>query len=262
MTVRLSSNLRRFLAGSGSLKQALTNAEIRVYTGAQPASADAAPTGSLLVTYTAAAAARVAEAQAIGTVTLAGAAGSVNTLTIGGVAAIAAAVPFTTDLATTAGLLATAINEFQSSEEFFAVAAGAVVSIYALPGTGATPNAKAIATTVTTMTATPANFAGGTAGSNGLTWGAASTAGVLPRLATQTASGVGVAGGNGGWFRIVSGAADPNTASPAHPFVFRVDGSIGVGAGNGDMTLEGSSYFGADATHTIATFTASILNPS
>lgn len=260
MTVRLSTNLRNFIAGIGSFSHAMLNAEVRIYTGAQPATADAAPTGNLLVAFTLASAQRVAEAVASGTVTLAGAAGSVDTLKVNGIDAIAAPVAFSTDLATTAAALAKAINEHHAIEEYLAVAAGAVVTLYALPGTGAAANGRTVQATATTMTATPANLAGGVAGAGGLSWGGPAVAGAVQRRVGEVASGLGMVGGNGGWFRMCAGIADPNTANPAHPFVFRVDGSVGVGEGNGDLTLEGSNYFGADATHTLGTMPLIIQN--
>lgn len=56
MAWRLSTGLRNKLlgaaSGQGSLQQILANGQIRIYTGPQPASADAAETGSLLCTIT------------------------------------------------------------------------------------------------------------------------------------------------------------------------------------------------------------------
>ena len=48
MAIRMSSALQNYLLGSGSLTQALAFGVIEVYTGSQPASADDAPTGTLL----------------------------------------------------------------------------------------------------------------------------------------------------------------------------------------------------------------------
>lgn len=52
MAVRLSSGLANYMAGNGSLAGAFADAVIDLYTGAQPASADAAATGTLLGTLT------------------------------------------------------------------------------------------------------------------------------------------------------------------------------------------------------------------
>ena len=56
MAWRLSTGLRNKLlgaeSGEGSLKQIFANGQIRIYTGTQPASADAGETGTLLCTIT------------------------------------------------------------------------------------------------------------------------------------------------------------------------------------------------------------------
>ena len=51
MALRPSIALRNFVAEGGSLKKALSNCVLKVYSGAQPATAEAAPTGTLLCTY-------------------------------------------------------------------------------------------------------------------------------------------------------------------------------------------------------------------
>lgn len=52
MTVKLSTGLRNAMAGSTGFAGALANGVIHVYSGPQPVSADAAPTGTLLGTIT------------------------------------------------------------------------------------------------------------------------------------------------------------------------------------------------------------------
>lgn len=52
MTIRLSTGLRDRLAGTTGFAAAFANGVIEIYTGAQPASADAAVTGTLLGTVT------------------------------------------------------------------------------------------------------------------------------------------------------------------------------------------------------------------
>ena len=48
MTYKVSTGLRNQMLVSGSLRAALLNGKIRVFTGSEPASADAAETGTLL----------------------------------------------------------------------------------------------------------------------------------------------------------------------------------------------------------------------
>ena len=52
MTVRFSTGLRNLLAGTTGYASAFANGVIEIYSGTQPTSADAAPTGTLLGTIT------------------------------------------------------------------------------------------------------------------------------------------------------------------------------------------------------------------
>lgn len=52
MAIRFSTGLRNGLCGSLGFKDMLNGGHIKIYSGAQPASADYAETGSLLVTIT------------------------------------------------------------------------------------------------------------------------------------------------------------------------------------------------------------------
>ena len=63
MTIRQSTGLRNLLCGNDGFASAFKNGEIRIYTGTQPATADAAVTGTLLGVVTKDGAARVAEVQ-------------------------------------------------------------------------------------------------------------------------------------------------------------------------------------------------------
>lgn len=51
MAINLSTGLKDSVLVTGSLRSALTNGQLQIYTGAAPASADAAATGTLLNTY-------------------------------------------------------------------------------------------------------------------------------------------------------------------------------------------------------------------
>src|SRR5574340_1240964 len=142
MTFRFSIAARNFAAQHGSYKKAFQGGKILIYSGAQPSSADAAPTGTLLCTITKSSAAHTAEVLATGTVTLAtGAAGSVDTVTVNSVNILTnGAVPFNTSLTQTAADVATAINLSESYPEYTATSSGAVVTIKAARGAGAAPN--------------------------------------------------------------------------------------------------------------------------
>ncbi len=228
MALRLSTGLRNFMLQHGSAKNALQNGEIQVYSGAQPATADAAKTGTLLVTLTEDSDARTAEVLATGTMTLTGgASGSIDTVTVDGVNIIPqGAVAFNSSLTQTAADLAAAINLGMSSPEYTATSDGAVVTITAKRGTGAGPNTFVVTATLTTITASYTDMASGVSAVNGLRLGNAA-AGVLSKDSTQTWSGVAVADGTAGWARYVGSVADAGGAD-ATGTAIRLDGSCGT----------------------------------
>lgn len=249
MTLRLSTGLRDFVNQQGSVKKALQNGQISIYSGAQPANADAAPTGTLLATITANSAARTAEVLATGTVTLSGSSGSVTALTVNGVSIIDNAVPFNTSLTQTAADLATEINNAASAPDYTATSAGAVVTISAGRGTGASVNTFVVAATLTTMTATTANLAGGVTAANGLKFGT-SGSGVLSKLASQVWSGVASNSGTAGWFRFSGSVADSGVLDSVASEV-RMDGSVSTSGAQLNMS---STSITAGATQTISSF--------
>ena len=225
MTLRISTAARTFMAGIGSYKDAFNNGRIEVYTGAQPATADAAVTGTLLCTLTANSGARTAEVLSSGTLTLStGASGSVNTLTVNGLEIMGAAVAFVTDLPTTAAAVALQINTYHSYAEYIATSSGAVVTITAIPGSGTAPNTFVVAATYTTITGATGNMAGGVAAINGLRFGAPAggSIGILPG---QTWSGVNAATGTAGWYRRYGSVADTG-ALDSGLIYYREDGAI------------------------------------
>jgi len=52
MALKLSTGLRNFLLGEGSMRKAFEDAVMNIYSGAAPTYADDAPTGTLLVQIT------------------------------------------------------------------------------------------------------------------------------------------------------------------------------------------------------------------
>lgn len=104
----------------------------------------------------------VAEVLASATVTLGAAGGSIASVTVNGVVITSGAVAFNTDLTTTAAALAANINAFTSTPDYTATASGAIVTIKAKPGTGANPNGYVVSVSISGMTATVTNMAGGT----------------------------------------------------------------------------------------------------
>lgn len=236
MTVRLSTGLRNAKAGRLGFAGALNRGVIKVFTGAQPVSADAAETGTLLGTFSASSGAVTKETRATGSITLAtGASGSVNTVTVGGLNIIPdGAVNFNTSLSQTASDLCDAINRNGIME---ASVSGAVVTLKGRPGTGVTT--AAVSSTLTTITASYVNMGAGVAGIaplNGLILGVEAS-GVIAKLSTQVWSMAGVAAGTAGWARFYSSdGGDTGLLVSAAPWYSRLDGSCGVGAGDFQMS--------------------------
>jgi hypothetical protein len=255
MTWRPSKALRNYILEGGSLKHALSNCFIKLYTGAQPAAAETAPSGTLLCTYSLASGAPTREVQSVGSVDLTGgASGSVDTITVNSIAILPASVPFTTSLAVTAQLVADAINNNPKNHLYESyVTATDVINIRGKRGLGTLPNAWTVASTVTTITKTDANMAGGVDAVNGMQWGD-SAAGVLIKLASQTWSGVAGAAGTAGWFRIESAVNDAGGTDSTESII-RVDGAVATSGAEMNMT---PTSIAAAATQTITAFTVTL----
>lgn len=251
MSLRLSTALRNFLLQHGSLRQALQNGVIEIYSGSQPASGDSAVTGTLLCTATKSSGTRTAEVLATGTVTLTGgASGSVDTVTVNSVNIIPqGAVAFNTSLTQTAADLATAINKGLSSPEYKATSSGAVVTISALPGSGAGANGFVVTATLTTITASYANMASGVAPVNGLSFNNASS-GSIDKNDAETWSGVNVASGTAGWLRYKGSVTDAGAADSAAALI-RLDGAISTSGAEYNVS---NTTLTVGATHTISSF--------
>lgn len=255
MALRLSIAARNFIEQHGSYKKAFQGGKLLIYSGSQPATADAAPTGTLLCTITNASGAHTAEVLATGTVTLTGgAAGSVDTVTVNSVNILTnGSVPFNTSLTQTAADLAAAINLSESSPEYTATSSGAVVTITAARGSGTAPNTFVVSATLTTITATYANMSGGVAAVNGLSFGSAS-AGALAKKTGEAWSGVNAATGVAGWFRFVGAVADSGLADSSEAQV-RMDGAI---ATSGSQLNMSNTSLSSAATTTIDTWSVTL----
>lgn len=227
MTLRLSTGLRNLLTGGAGFGQIFNRGRIEIYTGSQPANADAMVTGTLLGTVSASSGAVTKETRASATITVAGSSGSINTVTVGTLNIIPdGAVPFRIDAATTAADLSDAINR---NGLFEASVASTVVTVRPRYGSGAGYNAIALATTVTTLTATSSgNIAGGVSPVNGLLFGSP-LLGTVAKSANQIWSFNAIATGTAGWFRLLSSdTADTGALLSAGPWYPRLDGSIAV----------------------------------
>lgn len=261
MTIRLSDGLRNALNEEGSLKRVLSNGWLSVYSGTQPASANDAFSGTLLCTYTLASGAHTKEVLPTGSLTIAGASGSIDTIkfAVGGGTAfdiLGGAVAFTGDINITATAVAAAINNNPANIFVTASTTGAsgVITFTGKRGVGATMNGWVPSGTGTTLTVgTPVNLGSGVTGVtavNGLRFGDSAT-GALVKHPDQTWSGVAAATGTAGWFRFSAAVADAHGADAAELYL-RMDGSIGTSGA--DLNLS-STTITAAATETILTWT-------
>lgn len=239
MAQRKSTGLVNFMADSGSARTALANARMFVYTGTQPASADDAVTGTLLVTLTKGSGAFTAEVLPQWKFTLAGSAGSVDSVKIGGVECLSEAVSYTTDLATTAASVAANITAAFTTPDYRATSSGASITITGPVGSGASLNSLSVVVTNTTLTttyndtgATGAVFTTGVTCVNGCNFQFPAVSGVLTKETTDW-SGVAVATGTAGWFRI---EADPSDNKGSSTTFRRLDGAISTSGAELNLT--------------------------
>ena len=250
MAYRQSAGLRNFLQEGGSLKQAFAGGKLLLYSGTQPASADAAVTGTLLCTYTLSSGAHTAEVKATGGTTLVGTVGSVDTFTVNSLEIMGTATAFDTDLTTTAAAVCTKINNNPKNAYFKATSSGAVITLTAKPGYGTLPNTWVVTPGGSggiTFSGT-ANMSGGVNSANGLTFGD-SVAGALPRNPAETWSGVGAATGTAGYFRLVGAIADAGALDSAELY-HRIDGNVATSGANLNLS---STTITTDAPQTIGT---------
>lgn len=113
--------------------------------------------------------AAVAEVRATGTVTVTGGTtftgvNVIDDITVDGTSLLAAPVSWVSSNSATAAALVTAINNSAETSGYTATSVGAVVTIKAAAGTGATPNGFVVAVDIpatSNVTATPTNMAGG-----------------------------------------------------------------------------------------------------
>lgn len=254
MAWRPSAALRNYLLEGGSLKHALSNCVIKVYTGSQPATPEAAPTGTLLVTYTLAGGTPTREVRAVGSVALtSGSSGSIDTLTFGGFEVMGSATSYDTSLAVTAQAIVDKINDNPRNTLVDAtLTSTSTVTLTAKRGMGALGN-QTIASTATTLGKTDTNATGGVTAVNCLKWGNAA-AGVLAKLSTETWSGTAVATGTAGWFRIEASVTDAGGLDSTES-VIRADGAIATSGAELNMT---PTSITSAAVQTLSTFTITL----
>lgn len=258
MALKLSTALRNAILSSQPFKLAMDNAVLKTYTGTQPATADAAPTGTLLCTYSTASGALTREVQAQGSVALTGgASGSLDTLTVNSIEIMGSSTPFNTSLIQTATDIVTKVNNNPKNQLFAAsnaAGASATITLTCKPGVGAV--AWVVSSTATTITKTDTNIGtttAGTAPANCLQWGAVA-AGALSKLANQTWSGVAGNTGTVGWGRFEAAVVDSGALDSAAVFS-RMD--VAVATSGAELNLA-SITITSGLTQTVDTFTVNL----
>lgn len=252
MALSWSTGIRNFAQSHGSYKRALQGGVLEIFTGSAPATADTAKSGTLLCTVSLGSGAVTKEVMNVATIVLSGSGGTVDSITINGSEILGAVVSYTTDLTETARLVTQQINSYQPVDgpKYFARSNGACINIAQLPGCGTAGSGWACTAAATTMTFASTTALGGTggygvAGSNGLTYGG-STAGIMSKSGVW--SGVNVATGVAGYFRITGSENDAGTASTTS---CRVQGVCGISSGDYPMT---TTTLTSGQTHTVDTF--------
>lgn len=265
MTLRYSPALQNFIADVGAWKDFFDNGAIDIYTGSQPATANLAPTGTLLVSLTSGAGTLTNEVLATGVVTLTGGTttgDNVTTFTLNSLELMGGTVNWNTSLTQTAADVALKINRNPANKQVVATSSGAVITLTAVRGQGTLLNGKAISVGVAgsmVATVTSTTFGSGSGGSaagvasaNGLKMDFNSAAGVFTKDITQTWSGTAVGSGTqtAGWFRYRSSVADAGTLDSTETYL-RMDGSIATSGA--DMNMSSTSITNG-ALQTLSTF--------
>jgi hypothetical protein len=233
--IRYSTALRNAIASGTSLAEALADGRLYVYSGAQPATADTDASGTLLVVFTKGGVTFVAPERASAKITLAGVSGSVDSITVGGLAQNLLSAPVTFDISasTTAAAVAANINAKRNAIGITALAVGADITLSTPIHLGAGGAGLGVSVATTTLTAqinggSSTVFGGagapsaGVNASGGLNWKHPAVTGVISKE-SDLWSGIALATGSAGWFRYVAGGSAVNGLSTSD---VRLDGNI------------------------------------
>lgn len=260
MAIRFSTALKNAAAGGFGVREMLRDGRLYLYSGAQPSSADVAPTGTLLCTYTLSGGTFTAPVRSAAKFTISGASGSIDTVNVGGMTfnLLSAAVAYDTSTTVTATNVKNNINARQNPLNIVADSSGADVILYLPYWLGANGDALTLAVTSTTLTTSinggsSSAFGGtgspnaGTTAVNGLNFQFPAVAGVLSKETTIW-QGTAAATGTAGYFRFVAGGSTVDGVANAD---VRFDGSVGTSGA--DLNLSSVSIASA-SVQTISGF--------
>jgi hypothetical protein len=248
MALKYSTGLRNFLLGEGSLRKAFEDGVLNIYSGAAPAAADDAPTGVLLAKITKASGALTAGARSTPkrykiNIATHGAGETVNlNLTIDGVGPVAHVYTNTPDAGTVddvAKLVARMLNDIP---QLRAIAEGGNGNLYVQSAIDGLDFTLADNGSTATITVTQVEAASSV---NSLRFGNPA-AGALAKNA-DVWSGVGLAAGVAGYFRLVT-SQDGGLLSTTD---VRIQGTISTSGADLNMS---SLNIALGATQTIDQF--------
>lgn len=245
MAITRSTGLVDFVASHGSVRTAMNNCRVMIFSGTMPTGPDAADVGygssTLLVTLTANGGAYTPEVRPAWHFTMSGAGGQIDSIKIGGIEQLPAPIAYSTSISTLAADVVAAINNNGAAIDFTAAVTGAgsdEVTIYGPVGVGDSLNGLTLSVTASGgLTATESNSgAVQTAGSpavNGCQFDYEPATGQIRSVSGVPWSGVAVASGTATWFMMVtdgdSGASSSTTAR-------RIIGSVGTSGADLDLS--------------------------
>lgn len=260
MAIRRSTALINKLAQGYGVRELLRDGRIYLYSGAQPASADDAPSGTLLAIFTLAAGTYTAPTRSSAKFTIAGGSGSIDTVKVGGMDfnLLSSAVAYNVSTTQTASDVVSNINARQNPLNIVAVADSSDVQLHLPYWLGANGDNLSLAVTATTLTAQinggsstvfggTGSPAAGVTAVNGLNFLESISSGALSKEATAWQAS-GITDGTAGWFRFVAGGSDATVVDSSYVYV-RFDGSVATSGG--DMTISSTAITGG-AIYTIS----------
>lgn len=269
MAIRRSTALREAIATQMPYSVAMGNGRIKYYTGAQPASADTAPSGTLLCTFTKSGGTYTGETRATAVIVFSSDTGTpaVSVLKAGGSISLISGTVTSSDgtIATLCDELAADINATQQIPFFEAASNGTdTVTITAPVGMGTNANGLTLTVTAADVTATVNGGDGSTFGAtvsagsqtvgvdaaNGCNFAYPDSSGVLSKESTVW-QGTAVATGTVGWARW---EFDPDDDQSTGTTYRRMDFTVGI---SGQDLIVGSTTITSTNTYSIdsGTFT-------
>jgi hypothetical protein len=254
MAIEHSVGLKNAAGDGLGIYELLKGLRIFVYEGSDPG-IEVAPTGNLLAVYTDNKGTFIDSSRALGTITITGGSGSVDTIKVGGMAEdLLGGVPvsFVGDVTQTAAAVAAQINASKNALDIVADNASGVVNLYAPAWMGALADGLDLVSASTTLGAADVDFAGGVSETNGLDFDFPAVAGVLSKAVAQVWSALVAITGTAGYFRAVPAGSTVNGTSGDDIRFSGLCGSSGA-----DLNLSSVSLI-AGATDVITQFDLNI----